>query len=122
MRPLGLARAILTHHPFRIAGGARGPCMPMGRTIPGAQLSVVPRAGHGVMPREAILTFLKEEPACEKWPVLGDMRAASSLNSGAYRWILNSFLLCLNHRAGLLAKPAQAQVDDRGTKNGGIQG
>ncbi len=30
----------------------------MFRTIPGAQLCVVPNAGHGVMPREAVLAFL----------------------------------------------------------------
>ena len=28
--------------------------------IPGAQLCVVPHAGHGVMPKETILTFLRE--------------------------------------------------------------
>ncbi len=38
----------------------------MYRTIPGAQLCVVPRAGHGVMPKETILTFLQEAPAGEK--------------------------------------------------------
>jgi len=32
----------------------------MFRTIPGAQLCVVPHAGHGVMPKETILTFLRE--------------------------------------------------------------
>ena len=32
----------------------------MFRTIPGAQLCVVPHAGHGVMPKETILTFLQE--------------------------------------------------------------
>ena len=32
----------------------------MFRTIPGAQLCVVPNAGHGVLPQEAILTFLQE--------------------------------------------------------------
>jgi len=30
------------------------------RTIPGAQLCVVPRVGHGVMPKETILTFVQE--------------------------------------------------------------
>jgi pimeloyl-ACP methyl ester carboxylesterase len=34
----------------------------MFRTIPGAQLCVVPRAGHGVMPTETVLTFLNEAP------------------------------------------------------------
>jgi len=34
----------------------------MFRTIPGAQLCVVPHAGHGVMPKETILTFLNEAP------------------------------------------------------------
>ena len=33
----------------------------MFRAIPGAQLCVVPSAGHGVMPKETILTFLREE-------------------------------------------------------------
>ena len=33
----------------------------MFRTIPGAQLCVVPHAGHGVMPKETVLTFLQEE-------------------------------------------------------------
>jgi pimeloyl-ACP methyl ester carboxylesterase len=37
----------------------------MFRTIPGAQLCVVPHAGHGVMPKETILTFLKEGAAGE---------------------------------------------------------
>jgi pimeloyl-ACP methyl ester carboxylesterase len=32
----------------------------MFRTIPGAQLCVVPHAGHCVMPKETILTFLRE--------------------------------------------------------------
>ena len=32
----------------------------MFRMIPGAQLCVVPHAGHGVMPKETILTFLRE--------------------------------------------------------------
>ena len=35
------------------------------RTIPGAQLCVVPHARHGVMPKEAILTFLTEGPTAE---------------------------------------------------------
>jgi pimeloyl-ACP methyl ester carboxylesterase len=35
----------------------------MFRTIPRAQLCVVPNAGHGVMPAETILTFLREIPA-----------------------------------------------------------
>lgn len=38
----------------------------MFRTIPGAQLCVVPHAGHGVMPNETILTFLNEAPIGEK--------------------------------------------------------
>ena len=33
----------------------------MFRTIPGAQLCVVPNASHGVMPAETILTFLRED-------------------------------------------------------------
>ena len=33
----------------------------MFRTIPGAQLCVVPNAGHGAMPKETVLTFLLEE-------------------------------------------------------------
>ena len=33
----------------------------MFRTIPGAQLCVVPSTGHGAMPKETILTFLQEE-------------------------------------------------------------
>jgi len=33
----------------------------MFRTIPGAQLCVVPHAGHGVLPKETVLTFLQEE-------------------------------------------------------------
>ena len=32
----------------------------MFRVIPEAQLCVVPRAGHGVMPKETVLTFLEE--------------------------------------------------------------
>ena len=38
----------------------------MFRTIPGAQLCVVPNAAHGVMPKEAILRFLQEEAASAK--------------------------------------------------------
>ena len=37
----------------------------MFRTIPGAQLCVIPHAGHGVMPKETILTFLTEAPTGE---------------------------------------------------------
>jgi pimeloyl-ACP methyl ester carboxylesterase len=37
----------------------------MFRMIPDAQLCVVPRAGHGAMPKETILTFLQEAPAGE---------------------------------------------------------
>jgi pimeloyl-ACP methyl ester carboxylesterase len=37
----------------------------MFRTIPGAQLCVVPNAGHGVMPSETVLTFLDDGPAGE---------------------------------------------------------
>ena len=33
----------------------------MFRTIPAAQLCVVPHSGHGVMPKEMILTFLQED-------------------------------------------------------------
>jgi pimeloyl-ACP methyl ester carboxylesterase len=33
----------------------------MFRTIPGAHLCVVPHAGHGVLPKETVLTFLQEE-------------------------------------------------------------
>jgi pimeloyl-ACP methyl ester carboxylesterase len=33
----------------------------MFRTIPGARLCVVPNAGHGVMPAETVLTFLRDE-------------------------------------------------------------
>jgi hypothetical protein len=33
----------------------------MFRTIPGAQLCVVPNAGHGAMPKETVLAFLQEE-------------------------------------------------------------
>ncbi|MDP9224991.1 MAG: alpha/beta hydrolase, partial [Actinomycetota bacterium] len=35
----------------------------MFRTIPDAHLCVVPRAGHGVMPKETVLTFLEEARA-----------------------------------------------------------
>src|SRR5437763_1737018 len=38
----------------------------MFRTIPRAQLCVVPNAAHGVMPKEAILRFLQEEAASAK--------------------------------------------------------
>ena len=38
----------------------------MFRTIPRAQLCVVPHAGHGVMPKETILTFLNEAPTGTK--------------------------------------------------------
>jgi len=38
----------------------------MFRTIPGAQLCVVPHAGHGVLPKETILTFLNGAPTGEK--------------------------------------------------------
>ena len=38
----------------------------MFRTIPTAQLCVVPHAGHGVMPKEAILAFLNEVPTGPK--------------------------------------------------------
>jgi pimeloyl-ACP methyl ester carboxylesterase len=37
----------------------------MFRTIPAAQLCVVPHAGHGVMPKETILTFLQEAATSE---------------------------------------------------------
>jgi pimeloyl-ACP methyl ester carboxylesterase len=30
------------------------------RAIPGAQLCVVPNAGHGVMPEETVIAFLQE--------------------------------------------------------------
>jgi pimeloyl-ACP methyl ester carboxylesterase len=33
----------------------------MFRTIPGAQLCVLPSAGHGVMPKETVLAFLQDE-------------------------------------------------------------
>ena len=35
----------------------------MFRTIPGAQLCVIPHAGHGIMPKETVLAFFKEAPA-----------------------------------------------------------
>ncbi len=35
----------------------------MFRTIPKSQLCVVPNAGHGVLPKETVLTFLKESSA-----------------------------------------------------------
>ena len=35
----------------------------MFRTIPRSQLCVVPNAGHGVLPKETVLTFLKESSA-----------------------------------------------------------
>jgi pimeloyl-ACP methyl ester carboxylesterase len=38
----------------------------MFRTIPDAQLCVVPHAGHGVMPKETILTFLQEAAPGER--------------------------------------------------------
>jgi len=38
----------------------------MFRTIPAAQLYVVPHSGHGVMPKETILTFLQEGATREK--------------------------------------------------------
>ena len=37
----------------------------MFRTILGAQLCVVPHAGHGVMPKDTILTFLNEPPLAQ---------------------------------------------------------
>ena len=33
----------------------------MFRTVPGSQLCIVPNAGHGVLPKETVLTFLQEE-------------------------------------------------------------
>ena len=39
----------------------------MFRTIPAAQLCVVPHSGHDVMPTETILTFLQEGATGEKW-------------------------------------------------------
>ena len=38
----------------------------MFRTIPAAQLCVVPHSGHRVMPKETILTFLHEGATGEK--------------------------------------------------------
>jgi pimeloyl-ACP methyl ester carboxylesterase len=38
----------------------------MFRTIPAAQLCVVPHSGHGVMPKEMILTFLQEGATGER--------------------------------------------------------
>ena len=38
----------------------------MFRTIHGAQLCVVPNAGHGAMPKETVLTFLQEEATSAK--------------------------------------------------------
>jgi hypothetical protein len=38
----------------------------MFRSIPGAQLCVVPHAGHGVMPKETVLAFLLEAAAGEQ--------------------------------------------------------
>ena len=38
----------------------------MFRTIPAAQLCVVPHSGHGVMPKETILAFLNEVPTDAK--------------------------------------------------------
>jgi len=38
----------------------------MFRTIPGAQLCVVPNACHGAMPEETVLTFLREEATSAK--------------------------------------------------------
>ena len=38
----------------------------MFRTIPTAQLCVVPHSGHGVMPKETIVTFLQEGATGEK--------------------------------------------------------
>ena len=35
------------------------------RSIPNAQLCVVPHAGHGVMPQETVLTFLNEAPSVQ---------------------------------------------------------
>ncbi|MEO8305665.1 MAG: hypothetical protein ABI724_16260 [Betaproteobacteria bacterium] len=37
----------------------------MFRTIPSAQLCVVPGGEHGVMPTETVLRFLQESPAGE---------------------------------------------------------
>jgi pimeloyl-ACP methyl ester carboxylesterase len=38
----------------------------MFRTIPAAQLCVVPHSGHGVMPKEMVLTFLQDGAAWER--------------------------------------------------------
>jgi len=38
----------------------------MFRAIPRAQLCVVPHAGHGVLPKETVLTFLQEEASGDK--------------------------------------------------------
>jgi pimeloyl-ACP methyl ester carboxylesterase len=38
----------------------------MFRTIPGAQLCVVPNAAHGVMPTETVLMFLHEDATSAK--------------------------------------------------------
>jgi pimeloyl-ACP methyl ester carboxylesterase len=38
----------------------------MFRTIPAAQLCVVPHSGHGVMPKEMVLTFLQDGTAWER--------------------------------------------------------
>jgi hypothetical protein len=38
----------------------------MFRTIPAAQLCVVPHSSHGVMPKETILTFVQEGATGEK--------------------------------------------------------
>jgi pimeloyl-ACP methyl ester carboxylesterase len=35
----------------------------MFRTIPGAQLCIVPHAAHGIVPRETVMMFLHEAPA-----------------------------------------------------------
>lgn len=38
----------------------------MSRSIPAAQLCVVPHAGHGVMPKETVLAFLEEAGAADQ--------------------------------------------------------
>jgi pimeloyl-ACP methyl ester carboxylesterase len=38
----------------------------MFRSIPGAQLCVVPHAGHGVMPKETVLAFLEAAGAADQ--------------------------------------------------------
>jgi pimeloyl-ACP methyl ester carboxylesterase len=43
-----------------------GHAVEMFRTIPAAQLCVVPHSGHGVMPKETILTFLQEDATGER--------------------------------------------------------